>query len=174
MLIQSGSHRLIFKAYTAFFRISSICCTSATLSDPLGEKARILCPLSIFDRDGFVAGRIHVPAQLIGTLKGEHQEFVCLSRRRYSQQDHGPGPQSPEDDFKDVPDRVTLYPYDSSTEAREDEFDRRRYNRYKPWPLYNVMMIERDNGVASRIALGVLHVTAFVQAKPIMKLITLA
>ena len=172
MLIQPGSHWLIFKAYTAFFRISSTFCT--TLSDPLGGKARILCPLSIFDRDGFVAGRIHVPAQFVGTLKGEHQEFVCLSRRRYNQQDHGPAPQSPEDGFKDVPDRVTLYPYDSSIEAIEAEFDHRRYNRYKPWPLYNVMMIERDNGVASRIALGVMHVTAFVQAKPITKLITLA
>ena len=175
VLIQPGSHRLIFKAYTAFFRTSST--WSISLSDPppaLKEKCHTVCPLSIFDRDGFAAGRIYVPAQLIGTLKGEYQEFVCLSRRRYNQEDHGPAPQPPEDDFKNIPDQVTLYPADSSTEAIEDDFDHRRYNRYKPWPFYNVMMIEWDNGVASRIALGTLHVTAFVQAKPIAKLITLA
>lgn len=114
-----------------------------------------------------------MPAHLYGTLKGKHQEFVCLSRRRESLFDDGPAPQSPEDDFKNIPDQVTLYPYHSSAEAREVAFDHRRYNRYKPWPLYNVMMIEWDNGVASRIALGTLHVTAFVQAKPISKLITL-
>lgn len=169
MLIQPGSHQLIFRAYTAFLRISSI------LSHTLGEKDRILCPLSIFDIDGFVAGKIYVPAQLIETLEGKHQEFVCLSRRRYGQLDEGPAPQSPEDDFKNIPDQVTLYPYSNCLRDKTDEFDARRYNRYKPWPLYNVMMIGWDNnGVASRIALGILHVTAFVQAKPMTKLITLA
>lgn len=44
----------------------------------------------------------------------------------------------------------------------------------KPWLLYNVMMIRRDTGMASRIALGTMYVTAFVQAKPVMKVIILA
>ena len=171
-LIQPSSHRLIFRAYTAFFRTASTYCTSP--GNPLGETDRTLCPLRILDQDGFGAGRMYVPAQLIGTLKGEHQEFVCLSRRRYNQMDHGTAPQSPEDDFKNIPNRVTLYPYERSTGAIEAEFDCRRYNRHKSWPLYNVMMIEWDKGVASRVAIGTMHVTAFVQAKPTRKVITLA
>ena len=172
MLIQPGSHQLIFRAYTAFFRISSTCRTS--LRNGLAEEGSNLWRQSIFDLDGFLAGVIDVPAQLIGTLKGEHQEFVCLSRRRYDIDDDGPCPEGPEEEFKSIPHRVTLYPYKNSSEAINDDFDQRRYNRYKPWPLYNVMMIGWDNGVATRIAVGVLHVTAFVQAKPIRKLITLA
>ncbi len=172
MLIQPGSHRLIFRAYTAFFRISSTCRIS--LRDRLAEEGPIVWRQSIFDLDGFLAGIIEVPAQLIGTLKGEYQEFVCLSRRRYDQHDDGPCPEGPEDESKSIPHRVTLYPYKDSSEAINDDFDQRRYNRYKPWPLYNVMMIGWDNGVASRIAVGVLHVTAFLQAKPMRKLITLA
>lgn len=65
----------------------------------------MLCPLSIFDLDGFFAGRPYLPAQLIGTLKGKHQEFVYLSRRRYNQEDQGPAPQSLEDDFRSIPER---------------------------------------------------------------------
>ena len=171
-LIQPGSHQLIFKAFTAFFRLSSI--PHTPLSDSPEEFSRTPYPLSILDRDGFAAGRIHVPAQLIRTLKGVYQELVCLSRRRYNQLDLGPPPHSAEDDFENVSDNVTLYPWTGSAEAKEDDFDHRRYNRYKSWPLYNVMMIAWNNGVASRVALGVMHATAFVQAKPTVKVVTLA
>ena len=174
LLIQAGSHHLTFRANTAFFRISSKC--SAFPSDPFGEDIHFLCPRTIFDRDGFAAGKVSMPAALIKTLKGDYyQEFVCLSRRRWGIMDDGPAPDSPEDDFKDIPDKVTLYPYNNCSAAIDSEFDQRRYNMDKPWRLYNVMMIGRDNdGVASRIALGTMHVTAFVQAKPVLKVITLA
>ncbi|KAI4210838.1 MAG: hypothetical protein LQ351_006333 [Letrouitia transgressa] len=121
------------------------------------------------DRDGFLAGKIHVPLQLIEMLKGKYQEFICLSRRRYDQFDDGSAPQLAEDDFKSTSNQVTLYPDAASPGAQYGYFDHRRYNRYKPWPLYNVMMIEWDNGVASRIAVGILHVTAFWQANPIIE-----
>ena len=123
MLIQPGSHRLIFRAYTAFFRISSTCRTS--LRDSLAGQGPILWRQSIIDLDGFLAGIIEVPAQLIGTLKGEHQEFVCLSRRRYDQQDDGPCPEGPEDEFKSIPHRVTLYPYNSSSGAIDDDYKKK-------------------------------------------------
>ena len=107
-------------------------------------------------------------------VEGDFQESVCLSRLPQNPLDDGPVPQSPQDDFKNIPDKAALYPYDSSGEARDSCFDHRRYNLHKPWPLYNVMMIRRDNGVASRVALGTIHFTAFVEAKPVMKVITLA
>lgn len=56
----------------------------------------------------------------------------------------------------------------------KDEFDHRKHNRYKPWPLDDVLRIEWDSDVASRIALGILHVTPSAQVKPIAKPITIA
>ena len=162
ILIQPGTHRLIFKAYTAFFRISPIIRTLPGTPYVCG----------IFDRDGFQAGRMYMTTQCIETLKDDFQELVCLSRRRYGQMDEGPAPQS-SDDFSNIPGRPTLYPcYFSNLSG--GEFDPRRYNMHKPWSLYNVMMIGWDKGVAYRIAIGLLNVTAFVQAKPVKKVITLA
>lgn len=170
MLIQPNTHQLVFQAYTAFFRIVNASWAPYSF---LADKSEVLRHLNILDLNGFIAGTVYVPMNLIGMLKSEHQEFICLSRRRSSIVDDGPVPQSPEDDFRNIPNRATLYPYSSSQGANKAEFDHRRYNRYKPWPLYNVMMIERENDIASRIALGLMHVTAFVQARPVKKLITL-
>ena len=172
MLIEPGSQQLIFRAYTAFFRISSVWPTPPR--DLLADERLVSWQYSVFDPDGFRAGTVVVPGRLIETLKGDHQEFVCLSRRRYNQLDNGPCPEGTEEEFKNIPHQVTLYPYFPSAESALDDFDHRRYNRYKPWPLYNVMMIGWHNGVASRIAIGVLHITAFLQKKPIRKLIRLA
>lgn len=172
LFIQPGSHHLTFLANAAFFRISSKCCIPP---NSLEQEPHDLCPRPIFDLDGFAAGRISLPRQFLGTFEGEFQEFICLSRRRRNRFDGDESvPPSPQDDFKNVPDRVTLYPYENNSDATDNEFDHRRYNRHKPWPLYNVMMIRRDIGVASRIALGTMHVTAFLQAKPVLKVITLA
>lgn len=44
---------------------------------------------------------------------------------------------------------------------------------HMPWPLYNVMMIARDGDLAERVALGLMHVTAFCQAAPVKKVIRL-
>ena len=172
LLIQPGSHHLTFRANTAFFRISPRC--SAFPSNPLGQEIHILCPRPIFDLAGFAAGVLYLPSHSVGIPEDDFQEFVCLSRRPQNWLDDGPVPQSPQDDFKNIPDKAALYPYQRSAAASDCCFDHRRYNMHKPWPLYNVMMIRRDNGVASRVALGTMHVTAFVQAKPVMKVITLA
>ena len=167
--IQPGSQQLIFRAYTALFPISYLGPNS--LGELSLEGGPALWRYSISDLDGFRVGIIDVPGQLVESLNGEHQEFVCLSRRRYDQQDDGSCTEEPEEEFKSILHQVTLYPY---TVSDIYEFDPRRYNRYKPWPLYNVMMIGWDDGVASRIAIGILYITAFIQAKPIRKLITLA
>ena len=172
LLIQPGSHHLTFRANTAFFRISSRC--PAFPSNPLGQEIHVLCPRSIFDLAGFAAGILYLPSHAVGTFESDFHEFVCLSRRPQGWLDDGPVPQSPQDDFKNIPNKAALYPYQNTAAARDCCFDHTRYNMHKPWPLYNVMMIRRDNGVASRVALGTMHVTAFVQAKPVMKVITLA
>lgn len=170
-LIQPGSHLLVFRAYTASFRISSKSCNS--LGEPLSDENGFTYSLAIFGSDGLIAGKVFISKQAMGTLKPSRQhEFVCLSRRRKDTQDHDPAP-APEDDFKDAFDQPTLYPYIKSTGTREAEFDSRRYNTHMPWPLYNVMLIARDGDLAERIALGLIHVTAFVQAAPVKKVIKL-
>ena len=168
-LIQPGSHVLIFRAYTAVFRISLTSCTS--LGEPLDDRIGFTHSLAIFGSDGFIAGRVLMPRQLIGKLKSPYQEFVCLSRRRRNLSDNSP---VPKDEFKAVPNQVTLYPCNYSLDAIEAEFDPRRYNLGMPWCLFNVMMIARDGDFAERVALGLMHVTAFWQAVPMRKVIRLA
>ena len=104
-------------------------------SNPLRQEIHILCQRPIFDLAGFAAGIIYLPS---------------------------PVPQSPQDDVKNIRDEA---PYQSSAAASDSCFDRRRYNMHKPWPLYNVMMIRRGQWRGFRVALGTMHLTAFVQAK---------
>ena len=40
-------------------------------------------------------------------------------------------------------------------------FDPRYYSKQKPWPLYEVLLIERQGDVAYRIGIGYVHVDAF-------------
>jgi hypothetical protein len=50
------------------------------------------------------------------------------------------------------------------TESDTDEFDYRM-----PWCLYDVMLIEKNNGISRRIGVGVVHVNAFLQESPVWK-----
>lgn len=100
-LIQPESQVLVFRAYTAAFRISS------SLGEPVNNKLNHTHSLVIFGSDGFIAGRIFVSRQLTKRLTSSYQEFVCLSRRRRNQTDDGP---APEVEFEYVPDQATLYP----------------------------------------------------------------
>ena len=52
-------------------------------------------------------------------------------------------------------------------------FDTRLYDASMPWGLFNVMMIERVDGVAYRVAVGRIHVAAFMEAKPVEREIVL-
>lgn len=187
-LIQPGSQALTFKAFTAFFRISNIYrLFKHDLIASCKEGTHILCPLDIYNADGFVAGTIYIPGHAVSTTLEniEPWEFVCLSRRRgrydiWTFDDvYKPFPSydtypSQKDDFKNISDRVTLYPNQDDLERAEDKYDHSRYNKNKPWPLYNVMMIERrGGGIAYRVAIGIVHVTAFMQARPTEKLVVL-
>ena len=52
-------------------------------------------------------------------------------------------------------------------------FDLRRYDKHKPWCIYNVMMVEWKGEVASRVGLGTVHIDAFYQAQPEERLVIL-
>ena len=100
-------------------------------------------------------------------------ELVCLSRRRgsdwssYKSQVYEntiyKSPQ-PSDDFASCPAQHTLYPGQSTDMDNDDYIDAWRYNVHMQFPLYNIMLIKRlggEDGVAERIAIGTIHVTAF-------------
>ena len=190
-LLLPDAQELRFKAYTAVFRIAVkphviygmsydelSCCTA---------DEHVRCPVEVISADGFVAGTVYVPSHM-ETLISEPREVVCLSRRRgcvtdsASKRDHdryrgnsfsvSSLPQ-PKDDFAGISKRCTLYPSQVPLDRVQDRFDHIRYNKLKPWSLYNVMLIEHKGGKSFRVAIGIIHVTAFIQANPVEKLITL-
>ena len=171
--IRPGSQTLRFKALTAFFQLSF----SSTWSR-LPETTP-LQTVGILDRDNFRAGTIHIHKDLLPQLKlgrpssarGKTTqqpsfELICLSRRRASEWDstfnnvydtkpyHSP---QPSDDFKNIPDQPTLYPHQKTPEDANNGFDHRRYNVHIPFPLYNVMLIARNDGVGDGVAERLAH-----------------
>lgn len=188
-LLSQGSHELRFKAQTVMLRIV----VKPHKVDPFTYDAlsscnhnqHIRCPVEVISTDGFVAGTVYVPAHMMATLTNKPYEFVCLSRRRgwdgetkdldlyakYRDEDSYP---QLEDDFEGVPTHPTLYPNQYPMTNTQDKYDHVRYNKKKPWPLYNVMLIERKGNLAFRVAIGTIHVTAFLQAQPVERLIVLA
>lgn len=188
-LLLPGTHELRFKAQTAMLRIvvkpHILAIPGYDLLSSCTQSRHIRCPVEIISVDSFVAGTMYVPANIMETLTSKPCEFVCLSRRRgyygdtigqavYTRcQGYDTYPQS-KDDFEDVSKHPTLYPGQYRTMKLGDKYDPSRYNKNKPWPLYNVMLIERKGNLAFRVAIGTVHVTAFLQAKPVEKLIILA
>ena len=85
-----------------------------------------------------------------------------------------PYPPSFEHDALNIPPRGTAH---FPKQVRVDEspfgFDLRRYDKHKPWCIYNVMMVEWKGGVASRVGLGTVHIDAFYQAQPEERLVIL-
>jgi hypothetical protein len=52
-------------------------------------------------------------------------------------------------------------------------FDTRLYDATTPWGLFNVMMIHSAEGVSQRVAIGRIHVAAFMEAEPTYREIVL-
>jgi hypothetical protein len=40
-------------------------------------------------------------------------------------------------------------------------FDRQKYDPLKFWPLYNVLLVVREGGLAFRVGIGQIHINAF-------------
>jgi Heterokaryon incompatibility protein (HET) len=79
------------------------------------------------------------------------------------------------DDAKDVSMEPVFFPeLPASQEARSVLcFDRQRYDPYKPFCLYEFLVVEWNGDVASRIGIGEIHIDAWAQQHPKEKLITL-
>lgn len=69
---------------------------------------------------------------------------------------------------------------DGDTEQEQEQhvnekagFDERLYDAVTPWGLFNVLMVEWVGGIAYRVAVGRVHVAAFMEAEPVEKEVVL-
>jgi hypothetical protein len=175
VLVQPSSHVLSFHAYTARFRVGtthSTRCHRDKFARCVDGK-HIVCPRDILDDDGVVAGRIYVAESMLPTLKEEKHELVCLSRRSESRSTDITDP-SHTHIYKNLPERDIVPPITSRDYPEYDVFNSIVYDDKIPWAFYNVMLVRWDCGRAYRVALGKIHITAFLKAETMEKLIRLA
>lgn len=180
--IDTSSGKLRFWALSAFFSMTGDHNIFTHVGKPgsCADGSHIVCQLSIFDREGILAGTVCVPGPIASDLAKTRHEFILLSRTRlenkylYEQDplklekqslanwslDHTP-PEIKQDDTA------------SDSSQPEFAFDRTRYDAEKLFCVYNVMLIEWKEGVAYRLGLGWIHIDAFHQAFPEKKLIVL-
>jgi hypothetical protein len=148
------------------------------------NMVHILYYVQLLDVSGYGVGYIDAPGPEFldtdfGAMLGTKQEFVVLSRA------------SLDPWTKNLPDPLPTLDLVPDAEAgRSDEavqedgtgvleetarFDTLVYDQMKPWCLFNVMVIKRlANGVAVRMAIGRIHIDAFIRARPAVKTIVLA
>lgn len=143
------------------------------------DGQHFICLLSIFSREGFLAGTVHIPGSMASSLsKGSH-EFILLSRTRLDQKNL-----YDEDPLKIDKKRFANWsrehtPFEVEDDAPSDvwgpkyAFDHTKYDAEKFFCVYNVMLVEWKESVAYRLGLGWVHIDAFHQALPEKKFITL-
>ena len=155
--------------------------------------------MRVLNSRGFSAGYIYTPStqsmsdvQKVQFCGGtERREFVVLSRASTN-----PDPRIGEEPLYTTPidELPSVYSMPNMSgaldrlqrsggqedyqdvESELDEtahFDTRLYDATMTWGLFNVMMIERIDGVAYRLAIGRIHVAAFMEARPVEKEILL-
>lgn len=175
------SSRLLFWTFSAHFDITGDHNIYSRIGDRklCNDGQHVICLLSVFNREGRLAGTVHVPGPIASNLsKGSH-EFILLSRTILDW-----GKLYNEDPLKIDKKRFANLslehaPFEVQDDAPSDiwgpkyAFDHTRYDAKKFFCVYNVMLVEREEGVAYRLGLGWVHIDAFHQAFPEKKFITL-
>lgn len=143
------------------------------------NNSHTACPLSILTPERLVAGTVQIPAPLVKNLKWGVYDFVLLSRTSVTRgkgfEGDDPYPPPASEDSLHIPplaqshslERGLLHDFPFG-------FDHTVYDKTKSWCLYNVMMVEWNGEVASRIGLGIVHIDAFHQAQPKERKISLS
>ncbi|KAH7067971.1 heterokaryon incompatibility protein-domain-containing protein [Paraphoma chrysanthemicola] len=154
---------------------------------------------NLTDSKGFATGYFTVPVVLLPKLDFKNKEYdmvlICRTRIAYSREEieaKKAGSEPPAvyssgdtmkrdkalEDYVDADD-VTMETanFDELPSAQEAKwglcFDRQRYDAFKPFCLYEFLVVEWNEGVASRIGIGKIHIDAWAQEHPKEKLITL-
>ena len=182
--IETALGNLQFWALSAYFSITGEHNIFTRIRHPnsCNDGSHIVCLLSIFDREGLLAGTVRVPGWIASDLAIGQHNFILLSRTRLDNKilvqdplkidkkslanwslDHKlPPPNQMNNNNNDT---ASLYP--------KFPFDPTRYDSEKLLCVYNVLLVEWKDGVAYRLGLGWIHIDAFHQAFPVKKLIVL-
>lgn len=180
--IDTASGNLRFWALSAYFSITGEhnIFTSVGNTDSCNDGSHIVCLLSIFDREGLLAGTVRVPGSIASDLANVKHNFILLSRTRlrgknlYEQDPLEIEKQSFANWSLDhKPPEIDQYDTASEFSQPKFAFDHTRYDAEKFFCVYNVMLVEWKDGVAYRLGLGWVHIDAFHQAFPEKKLIVL-
>ena len=182
-----GSLLLQFRTLSADFQVEGIVRVRKENHDHL-HKVHYM---RIMNSRGFCIGSIHVPEQeeTDPELKDKFcgmGEFIVLSRASTNpdatigQELLGTVPIDELHSVYSLSHTISAFDRLQTNDTRVDQsadelayFDTRMYDSTTPWGLFNVLMIERLNGVASRLTMGRIHVAAFMEAGPMYKDIVL-
>jgi hypothetical protein len=159
---------------------------SSKVNSILHDKSSLI----VLDKDGCAAGAIQIPPRWGKTMMKTPQEVIVLSRTTLTQDLDDPSwdhtmetfllekPTDRDQVMNEGKKALRLRAHLAGGEEPESYmgswnlFDRQKYDAFKFWPLYNVMLIERDGEYAFRRGLGQIHVDAL-DALPEEKLVLL-
>lgn len=87
--IDTALGNLWFWALSAYFSITGDhnIFTRIGNTDSCKKGSQTLCLLSIFDREGLLAGTVRVPGSIVSDLANVKHEFILLSRTRLDSKD---------------------------------------------------------------------------------------
>lgn len=131
------------------------------------------CELSILDSDGIRAGIVYVDGNTFRKLLPGLHYFIKLSQTTFSHADSDPAWDENTESYSGKPGGPPINPM-PPLDAEDELFDQTRYDPNICWCLYNVLMIEWQNGMAYRAGVGQVHIYAFDGASPQWEKIVLA
>jgi hypothetical protein len=123
------------------------------------------CELSIFDSDGIRAGIVTLDGNKFQKFIPGLHEFISLSQATLSHADSDPAWDEETESYAGKPGGPPISSR-PPLDVEDEPFDQGRYDPNICWCLYNVMMIEWQDGVAYRVGIGQMHIHAFDRASP--------
>jgi hypothetical protein len=178
MLGSQDSH-LHFRALTCELHVAGDHTTDlgVHIGVPCSDDKHTVCALNVYDADNRICGTIHVPRSLATSLAPGEHEFIRLSRTHLvsdsTRYHYYPADwdeyESPSDDTLEEWLGVDLdddddYEVLNDTNAEDNvTFDGQVYVKDVPWCVYNVMLVQTEDGVSQRVGLGKIHINAFLQ-----------
>ena len=195
--VREGSSHLEFRTLSASFYITKKHCPKQEINGAITECSHENCTLYLFIVDGKCGGAVGLPGSIAKSLESGKHEFILLSRTAIGRYGYWKDQDPPNESFPNDFEERHRYPdeNDSSNEEGCNDppvniesfgsnlhpehlvpgygFDKRCFDEHKPWCMYNVMMIEKKDGVAYRLGLGSVHIDAFFAASPKWKHIVL-
>jgi hypothetical protein len=181
-LLESNDGRLHIRALTCTLKVTGVHSTEfgSTIGLPCSETQHSICALNVYNADSRVCGTIHVPASLSIALHPGNYTFVRLSRTHLVCDETRYHVFPADWDEFDSPSDETLEEmigldleedddYEVVNDIGDEDglaFDGDVFPKDVPWCIYNVMLIETQEGVSRRIGLGKVHINAFFQKSP--------